>query len=37
MEREQGFLAGRQTVTQTVELMDSDNLSSSGTNEFFRP
>ena len=30
-----GFLAGWQTVTHTVELVDSDNLSSSGTNEFF--
>ena len=29
-----GFLAGWQTVTHTVELVD-DNLSSSGTNEFF--
>jgi hypothetical protein len=30
-----GFLAGWQTVTHTVELVDADNLSSSGTNEFF--
>jgi hypothetical protein len=30
-----GFLAGWQTVTHTVELADADNLSSSGTNEFF--
>ena len=30
-----GFLAGWQTVTHTVQLVDSDNLSSSGTNEFF--
>jgi len=30
-----GFLAGWQTVTHTVELADSDNLSSNGTNEFF--
>ena len=30
-----GFLAGWQTVTHTVELQDSDNLTSSGTNEFF--
>jgi hypothetical protein len=29
------FLAGWQTVTHTVELVDSDNLSSSGRNEFF--
>ncbi len=28
-----GFLAGWQTVTHTVELVDADNLSSSGTNE----
>jgi hypothetical protein len=30
-----GFLAGWQTVTHTVELVDADNLSSSGSNEFF--
>lgn len=30
-----GFLAGWQTVTHTVVLVDPDNLSSSGTNEFF--
>lgn len=30
-----GFLAGWQTVTHTVELVDADNLSSSGTNELF--
>jgi hypothetical protein len=30
-----GFQAGWQTVTHTVELVDSDNLSSSGTHEFF--
>jgi len=29
-----GFLAGWQTVTHTVELVDSQNLSSRGTNEF---
>ena len=30
-----GFLAGWQTVTHTVELVDPDHVSSSGTNEFF--
>ena len=30
-----GFLAGWQTVTHTVEVVDSQNISSSGTNEFF--
>ena len=30
-----GFVAGLQTVTHTVELVDSHNLFSRGTNEFF--
>lgn len=30
-----GFLAGWQIVTHTLELVDPDNFSSSGTNEFF--
>ena len=30
-----GFRAGWQTVTQTVELLDPNTLSSKGTNEFF--
>jgi hypothetical protein len=30
-----GFLAGWQTVTHTVELVDSDTLTSSGSNELF--
>jgi hypothetical protein len=30
-----GFLAGWQIVTHTLELIDRDNFSSSGTNEFF--
>jgi len=30
-----GFQAGWQTVTHTIELIDPDNFSSSGTNEFF--
>lgn len=30
-----GFQAGWQTVTHTVQLLDADTLSSSGTNEFF--
>jgi len=30
-----GFLAGWQTVTHTVELVDSQNFSSRGINEFF--
>ena len=30
-----GFFAGWQTVTHTVELEDSQNFSSRGTNEFF--
>ena len=30
-----GFLAGWQKVTHTVELVDSQNFSSHGTNEFF--
>jgi hypothetical protein len=30
-----GFLTGWQTVTHTVELVDSQNISSRGTNEFF--
>ena len=30
-----GFLTGWQTVTHTVELLDPDNMQSSGTNEFF--
>ena len=30
-----GFLAGWQTVTHTITLLDRDHLSSSGTNEFF--
>lgn len=30
-----GFLAGWQIVTHAIELVDRDNFSSSGTNEFF--
>jgi hypothetical protein len=30
-----GFLAGWQTVTHTVDLVDAQNFTSSGTNEFF--
>lgn len=30
-----GFQAGWQTVTHTIDLVDADNLTSSGTNEFF--
>ncbi|HEY7500097.1 MAG TPA: hypothetical protein VH740_16365 [Vicinamibacterales bacterium] len=31
-----GFFAGWQTVTHTVDLVDADNLSSSGTNAFYK-
>ena len=30
-----GFLAGWQTLSHTVELLDPDNMRSTGTNEFF--